>query len=106
MTSTPHDHSHNKKIAKSVGILNAYGEMATLMPQDQEIGGAISSQLNKFHRNEPTNRGEDSTAIQTLTTPQTMRNRFITQQMSLNSPHTDLSGGKINHDFHTISQTY
>lgn len=36
-------HDNNLNNAKSVGILNAYGELANLSPQDQEIGGGISS---------------------------------------------------------------
>ena len=46
--------SHDQCIAKSTGILNAYGELANLNAQDRELGGAISTQLNLFHKN--TNR--------------------------------------------------
>ena len=43
--------THDPQSAKSVGILNAYGEIATLSPQDVEMGGGISSQALLFHGN-------------------------------------------------------
>lgn len=46
--------SHDVATAKSVGILNAYGELAMLTPQDQENVGGISATINSFHRREQT----------------------------------------------------
>ena len=72
--------SHDQNIAKSVGILNAYGELANMTPHDQEIGGGISSQLNIFHRNQNRN-GSQSMGLNSMTSPKMLMNTNELQGM-------------------------
>ena len=85
--------------AKSVGILNAYGEIATLSPQDVEMGGGISSQALLFHGN-MRKQGTQSSHLHSATSPKTTASGTVmaTDGFMPLSPNVALAPGMIQLD--------
>ena len=74
-------------IAKSTGLLNAYGELAA---QDLEIGGGIATQANLFHHNR-LQRGDNASDLQTVVSPKTLSSATpIGNQTDVGAPMTPI----------------